>query len=118
MGAHGGTVGKVEAEAFLVAASVRKEAHDFMAAASSKKRPAEDDACKDDKRGINMDKRRWSETFWMMQKAGHLDRSNTYALTVATLKQKGDEIQHSIDALRAAEGNLMKAAKDEVDEAL
>mmetsp|Transcript_89445 Transcript_89445/g.251918 ORF Transcript_89445/g.251918 Transcript_89445/m.251918 type:complete len:444 (+) Transcript_89445:84-1415(+) len=65
--------------------------------------------------GIRMDSERWKETFWLLQENGLADRGARLALTVATLKRKGDEIQQQIDALRLAEGNLLQAAKDEVE---
>lgn len=58
------------------------------------------------------DEASWTEIFRMLQTADD-DRGAQYALTIATLKRKGEDIQQQIDALQLAEGSLLNAAKDE-----
>lgn len=55
----------------------------------------------------------WSEVFWMLKEGGQADRGARYALAVASLKRKGEDIQQQLDALRLAEGSLLQAARDE-----
>jgi len=55
----------------------------------------------------------WSDVFWMLQEGGQGDRGAHYALTIASLKRKGEDIQQQIDSLRSAEGNLLQAAHGE-----
>eukprot|EP00929_Paragymnodinium_shiwhaense_P112335 TRINITY_DN80590_c0_g1_i1.p1 TRINITY_DN80590_c0_g1~~TRINITY_DN80590_c0_g1_i1.p1 ORF type:complete len:504 (+),score=166.23 TRINITY_DN80590_c0_g1_i1:126-1637(+) len=63
--------------------------------------------------GLRIDAKEWADTFWMMNDNGMRDRGVHAALTVATLKRKGDDIAQQIEALRLAEGALLKAAQDE-----
>lgn len=64
------------------------------------------------------DEARWEEIFQHLQEAGQGDRGAHYALTISTLKRKGEEVQRQIDALQLAESNLLKAAGDEADQSL
>merc|ERR1719464_2257601 len=61
---------------------------------------------------VDPDEPSWTEIFRMLQTVDD-DRGAHYALTVATLKRKGEDIQQQIDALRLAENSLMQAAHDE-----
>jgi len=56
----------------------------------------------------------WSDVFWMLQEGGQGERGAHYALTIASLKRKGEDMQEQIDALRSAEGTLLQAARDEI----
>jgi len=49
----------------------------------------------------------------MFREGERLDRGAHYALAVASLKRKGEDIQQQLDALRLAEANLLQAARDE-----
>lgn len=49
----------------------------------------------------------------MLQDGGQGDRGAHYALTVATLKRKAEDLQQQIDALQLAETSLLQAAQEE-----
>jgi len=65
--------------------------------------------------GIRLDTKKWAETFMMLHEGGLADRGAHFALTMSTLKRKGDEFQQQIDALRLAEESLLQAAREEVE---
>jgi len=64
------------------------------------------------------DEEHWTEVFKMLHEGGESGRAAQFALTIATLKRKGEDIQQQIDALQLAEGSLMQAARDEAKEAI
>lgn len=49
----------------------------------------------------------------MLKEGGQSDRGAHYALAVASLKRKGEDIQQQLDALQLAEASLLQAARDE-----
>lgn len=69
------------------------------------------------KTGVVLNTQKWIETFDMLQGGGLADRGSHFALTVATLKRKGDDLYSQIEAMRLAENSLLQAARDEVEEA-
>merc|ERR1711957_427717 len=48
-----------------------------------------------------------------MQEAGKGDRATHYALSVAVLKRKAEDVQHQMYALRLAEETLLEAVREE-----
>jgi len=49
----------------------------------------------------------------MLKEGGQSDRGAHYALAIASLKRKGEDIQQQLDALSLAEASLLQAARDE-----
>jgi len=66
----------------------------------------------------DQDEAQWTEVFRMLESGSEGDRAAHLALTVATLKRKGDELQQQMDALQLAQTSLMQAAMDEAKEAV
>mmetsp|Transcript_70467 Transcript_70467/g.229111 ORF Transcript_70467/g.229111 Transcript_70467/m.229111 type:complete len:389 (-) Transcript_70467:248-1414(-) len=60
----------------------------------------------------------WTEVFSLLQDCGLTDRGAHYALAIASLKRKSEDVQQQLDALRLAEGSLLQAARDEAQSRL